>query len=302
MSKRLLVVDDEPDLLRAVAVCLHAEGYEVTTARSGAEALLRVAEMLPDLVISDIRMPGMDGYTLTRQLRALPRTGLIPIVFLTAKNQTSDRIEGFRSGVDVYLTKPFEPDELLAVVAGIMSRTQRTHAEIAQLLGESAITFQDDVLTDAEERIAAAVARGLSNKEIAGEMDISVRTVESHISHILAKKRFDNRIETHIADQLSGDSFAALVVAAVHQTQSAALAFGLVYAKKHFAWHSVESGDDSSLRNHPGKFLRARRDVGHNEVGVVIIHRKGAGYDHLARQIACLIQHVLYSRPVHCEQ
>ncbi len=164
MSKRLLVVDDESNLLSAVAVCLRTEGYEVTTAQSGAEALLRVAETLPDLIISDIRMPGMDGYTLARQLRSSPRTDLIPIVFLTAKDQTADRIEGFRSGVDVYIAKPFEPDELLAVLANILKRVQRTHAEIAQLVGERAFTFQDDALTDAEERIAIAVARGLTNK------------------------------------------------------------------------------------------------------------------------------------------
>ena len=73
-------------------------------------------------------------------------------------------IEGFRSGVDVYIAKPFEPDELLAVLANILKRVQRTHAEIAQLVGERAFTFQDDALTDAEERIAIAVARGLTNK------------------------------------------------------------------------------------------------------------------------------------------
>jgi DNA-binding NarL/FixJ family response regulator len=111
----------------------------------------------------------------------------------------SDRVEGFRSGVDAYLTKPFEPDELLAVVANILSRVQRTHAGIAQLVGESAVSnqpsFRDEGLTDAEERVAAAVARGLSNKQIAAELEISVRTVENHVSHILAKKRFGNRVE-----------------------------------------------------------------------------------------------------------
>ena len=195
MSKRLLVIDDERDLLQAVAVCLRSQGYDVTTAQSGAEGLLRIAENLPDLVISDIRMPGMDGYTLTRQLRSTPRTDLIPIVFLTAKDQTSDRIEGFRSGVDVYITKPFEPDELLAVVANIIARVQRTHAEIAQLVGQTAIAFNDEELTDAERRVALAVARGLSNKQIAVEQKISIRTVENHISHILAKKGFANRVE-----------------------------------------------------------------------------------------------------------
>jgi DNA-binding NarL/FixJ family response regulator len=199
MSKRLLIVDDEPNLLRAVAACLRAENYDVSTARSGREALVHLAESVPDLIVSDIRMPGMDGYQLVRQLRGSPRTALVPIIFLTAKDETLDRIEGFRAGIDVYLTKPFEPEELIAVVNGILNRIERTHTQIARLVGskdqEVPLTFQDEELTDAENRVALAVSRGLSNKEIAAELDISVRTVENHISHILDKKRFSNRVE-----------------------------------------------------------------------------------------------------------
>ncbi len=201
MAKQLLVVDDDPSLLLAVSETLRAEGYEVVTARRGAEALVRVAESLPDLIISDIRMPGMDGYALARNLRSAPRTRLVPIVFLTAKDETADRIAGFRTGVDAYLTKPFEPDELVAVIRSILDRVQRTHAEIARLVGSSQADaaqrtpFYDEALTEAEGRVAEAVARGLSNKEIAAEFSISVRTVENHISHILAKKGFGNRVE-----------------------------------------------------------------------------------------------------------
>lgn len=198
MSKRLLVVDDEPNLLRAVAACLKAENYEVNTARNGNDALIHLAESIPDLIISDIRMPGMDGYKLARQLRGSPRTALVPIVFLTAKDETADRIEGFRAGIDAYLTKPFEPEELIAVVNGILTRVERTHSQIAQLVSSAdsaGMTFQDEALTDAESRVALAVSRGLSNKEIAAQLDISVRTVENHISHILDKKGFSNRVE-----------------------------------------------------------------------------------------------------------
>ncbi|HEY5884190.1 MAG TPA: response regulator transcription factor [Pyrinomonadaceae bacterium] len=208
MSKRLLVVDDEPNLLRAVAACLKTEGYEVSTARSGREALLQLAEAVPDLVVSDIRMPGMDGYQLARQLRGSPRTALVPIVFLTAKDETSDRIEGFRAGIDAYLTKPFEPEELIAVVNGILIRVERTHSQIARLVDSTIVedkpaTFEDEELTEAEDRVALAVSRGLSNKEIAAELEISVRTVENHISHILDKKGFSNRVEIarHVLEQ-----------------------------------------------------------------------------------------------------
>lgn len=200
MAKRLLVVDDEPNLLLAVAACLSAEDYEVTTARNGREALMHLAKTVPDLIVSDIRMPGMDGYQLARNLRGAARTALVPIIFLTAKDETVDRVEGFQAGIDAYLTKPFEPEELIAVVNGILRRVERTHSQIAQLVGstvaeERPYTFQDDELTEAEDRVALAVSRGLSNKEIAAELELSVRTVENHISHILDKKRFSNRVE-----------------------------------------------------------------------------------------------------------
>lgn len=198
MTKRLLVVDDEAHLLRALEALLAGEGFEVTTARSGAEAMVKLAQAVPDLIISDIRMPGISGYELARQLRDSSRTALVPIVFLTAKGESGDRIEGFRAGVDAYFTKPFIPGELLAAVKNILSRVERTHAEIARMIGRSGnddAGFYDEALTEAENNIAILVARGLSNKEIAAEMQISVRTVENHISHILDKKHFNNRVE-----------------------------------------------------------------------------------------------------------
>ena len=207
MAKRLLVVDDDPGLLLAVSDTLRAEGYDVATARRGADALVRVAETLPDLIISDIRMPGMDGYQLVRNLRSNARTRLVPIVFLTAKDETADRIEGFRSGVDAYITKPFEPEELVAIVAAILNRVERTHSDLARMFGEREDVppefTRDEELTDAEWRVAEAVARGLSNKEIASELNLSLRTIEGHISRILDKKNLNNRVELalHVATE-----------------------------------------------------------------------------------------------------
>ena len=199
MAKRLLVVDDDPGLLLAVSETLRAEGYDVKTARRGAEALVIVAQTLPDLIISDIRMPGMDGYQLVRNLRSNARTRLVPIVFLTAKDEIADRIQGFRTGVDAYLTKPFEPEELAAIVAAILQRVERTHSDLARMFGEKEDDvrefIRDEELTDAEWRVAEAVARGLSNKEIASELNLSLRTIEGHISRILDKKNLNNRVE-----------------------------------------------------------------------------------------------------------
>jgi DNA-binding NarL/FixJ family response regulator len=202
MAKRLLVVDDEAKLLRAVAVTLREEGYEVATARSGAEALVSVNASVPDLIVSDIRMPGMDGYQLARALRSNPRTELIPVIFLTAKGERKDRLAGIRTGVDAYLTKPFDPEELLAVVSNILSRVERTSAELARLVstakgeeGSPPRFAPDQDFTEAEARVARLVAEGLSNKEIAAELGSSVRTVEGHVSNILSKKGWSNRVE-----------------------------------------------------------------------------------------------------------
>ena len=198
MPQRLLIVNDEPHLLRKLESCLGPEGFDVVTARTGRDALIKIAQAVPDLIVSDIRLPGMSGFELARHLRESPRSALVPLIFLTARSESGDRIEGFRAGVDAYLTKPFVTAELVAMIRSILSRVERTHAQIARLIGLSmkdGNVLQDDILTEREKGIAASVARGLTNKEIAAEMAISVRTVENHISHILDKKHFNNRVE-----------------------------------------------------------------------------------------------------------
>jgi len=202
MKKRLLVVEDNFRLLQAINVCLTKAGFEVMTARDGNAALERVAETIPDLIVSDIMMPGMDGFSLAAQIRANPRTDLIPIVFLTARETRQDRIAGFKVGIDAYLVKPFEPDELVAAIENILSRVSRTHRRVARTSNENIQTAPAarksapvSDLTEAEERIANLVAKTLSNKEIAAQLNISVRTVEMHISNILSKKGWSNRVE-----------------------------------------------------------------------------------------------------------
>src|SRR5918912_1592155 len=166
---------------------------------------------LAHLMMSDIRIPGVDGHALVRNPRAAPRTRPVPIVFLTAKDETADRIAGFRTGVDAYLTKPFEPEELVAVVKSILDRVQRTHSDLARMFGEQEADeyelIRDEDLTDAEWRVAEAVARGLSNKEIAAELNLSLRTVEGHISRILDKKNLSNRVELalHVREHKKSD-------------------------------------------------------------------------------------------------
>jgi DNA-binding NarL/FixJ family response regulator len=201
VKKRLLIVEDNARLLRVIAVYLEKAGFEIMTARDGDDALLRLAETIPDLIVSDIMMPGTDGFAFAANVRSNPRTDLIPIIFLTAKERREDRIAGFRAGVDAYLVKPFEPEELVAVIENILSRVSRTHRRVARTAhttvnppDESPAEIVSD-LTEAEERVALLVAKTLSNKEIAAQLKISVRTVETHISHILGKKGFANRVE-----------------------------------------------------------------------------------------------------------
>ena len=113
---QILVVDDEAHLRKLLTVILRAAGYEVAAAASGLEALSRISESQPDLVISDVMMPELDGFGLIENLRANIRTRAIPVILLTAMSQTDDVVQGLGIGADDYLSKPFQRAELLARV------------------------------------------------------------------------------------------------------------------------------------------------------------------------------------------
>ena len=115
-TKRILICDDDPVILRLLEVNLELEGYDVLTAHHGEEALEIATRELPDLVILDIMMPRLDGYQTCQKLKAQPSTEPIPVVFLSAKAQASDIEKGKSFGVNEYLTKPFDPNDLLDVV------------------------------------------------------------------------------------------------------------------------------------------------------------------------------------------
>ena len=121
-KQNILVVDDDSRILKALKYILNKDGYGVSTASDGETALAVIEETKPDLVISDIMMPAKDGYQLCRDLRSRPATSLIPFIFLTAKDQLDDRIEGIKSGADAYLVKPFHPREVLTLVRTVLHR------------------------------------------------------------------------------------------------------------------------------------------------------------------------------------
>jgi two-component system, OmpR family, alkaline phosphatase synthesis response regulator PhoP len=123
MPKKILAVDDERHIVRLVEVNLQRAGYEVVTAYDGREALEKVKTENPDLVVLDVMMPYMDGFEVLKNLKGDPTTADIPVIMLTAKAQDADVFRGWQSGVDCYLTKPFNPMELLTFVKRIFDST-----------------------------------------------------------------------------------------------------------------------------------------------------------------------------------
>ena len=128
-KRRLLVVEDDEDILELVAYNLVKAGYRVTRAATGREALARVAEEPPDLVVLDLMLPETDGTEVCRRLKGDANTSAIPVVMLTAKGEESDIVAGLELGADDYITKPFSPKVLLARIRAVLRRKEKGDAE-----------------------------------------------------------------------------------------------------------------------------------------------------------------------------
>lgn len=128
MAKKILIIDDDLDTLRLVGAMLQRQGYQIVVASSGEQGLVQAANEKPDLALVDVMMPEMDGYEVTRRLRSDPQTADIPILMFTAKTQLDDKVTGFESGADDYLTKPTHPAELQAHVKALLARSIRWKA------------------------------------------------------------------------------------------------------------------------------------------------------------------------------
>lgn len=144
MAKKILAVDDEKHIVRLVQINLQKAGYEVATAGTGREALERVGEFGPDLIVMDVMMPEMDGFEALKKLKENPDTRDIPVIMLTAKAQDADVFRGWQSGADLYLTKPFNPAELLSFVKRLLAN-QETPAEKTYSI--------DDLMDEADESL-----------------------------------------------------------------------------------------------------------------------------------------------------
>ncbi len=220
MSAQLLLVDDEPGLREAVKDYLQESGFNVQVASNAREGWEWMQRSTPDLLISDIMMPQVDGYQFLKQVREDPRFQSLPVVFLTAKGMTTDRIQGYQAGVDAYLPKPFDPDELVAIVENLLARRKgitqssgednsetpdladlanqiaQIKALLTQRQGINPIptTFKID-LTPREQSVLNLVAEGLMNKEIARRLETSVRNVEKYVSRLFSKTGTNSRTE-----------------------------------------------------------------------------------------------------------
>ena len=162
MPERILIADDDPDILQFVRVNLELEGFEVATASDGQEALAQVIEKPPDLVLLDIMMPEMDGLSALRRMRAHPAAANTSVILLTARALPEDRVTGLELGADDYVTKPFDVDELMARVKAVLRRSQamRDVSPLTGLPGNFRIT------RELEERIAGEDPIGLGHIDL----------------------------------------------------------------------------------------------------------------------------------------
>ncbi len=214
---KVLLVDDEPGIRESVQAYLeYSDEFKVQLASNAKEAWQLLETDLPDIVISDIMMPEVDGYQFLQKLRADVRYQTLPVVFLTARGMTPDRIQGYESGCDAYIPKPFNPEELEAIVKNLVKKRQLIQqnslestqlAEIVQdireikqhlgqqtNLGVTSSSIKID-LTPREQSVLDLVAEGLMNKEIAARLDTSVRNVEKYVSRLFSRTGTNSRTE-----------------------------------------------------------------------------------------------------------
>ncbi|MBD2102251.1 response regulator transcription factor [Leptolyngbya sp. FACHB-261] len=214
MPLTILVVDDEPGIRLSISDYLELCGYSTLTATNGEEGLAMAEKASPNLIVTDIVMPRLDGYEFVRRVRRLPAFRLIPVVFLTAKTQTHERIKGYQLGCDAYLPKPFELEEVAAVVRNLLDRTQLFQTELLTRTttpgtnhsGSTDVKTEENAdrkpvsvlsftLTNREQEVLRLLAEGQSNAQIGERLHLSPRTIEKYVSSLLSKSNTSNRAE-----------------------------------------------------------------------------------------------------------
>ncbi len=213
---KILVVDDDKAINELIKVNLELQGYEVIQAYDGTEGFALAKQEEPSLIVLDVMMPEVDGFTVAQRIRQCPKIADTPIIMLTALSELNDKVNGFNLGVDDYLTKPFEPDELVVRVRALLKRTNQipktsavrdllTYKEITLIPESYSVQINEKVqkLTPIEYDIFNLLFQNHGNmvsakrllKEIWGyEPDDSVETIRVHIRHLRSK-----------IDKISGD-------------------------------------------------------------------------------------------------
>ncbi|QYX30002.1 response regulator transcription factor [Sphaerospermopsis torques-reginae] len=215
MPLKILVVDDDLGTRLSIGDYLELSGYSVIMADDGQEALCIVEKNHPDLMVTDIVMPRMNGYELVRRVRQQAEFRLLPVILLTARTKTQERILGYQSGCDLYLPKPFELEELAAAIRNLLERSQIIQSEYRFSYQESldgsnlikSIHGQNHLstpivnsqlllsLTTREQEVLELLTHGLSNAEMGNQLHLSPRTVEKYVSSLLRKTETSNRAE-----------------------------------------------------------------------------------------------------------
>lgn len=206
MPLMILVADDDLGTRLSISDYLEISGYSVLMAADGQEALAMVEAYHPHLMVTDIVMPRLNGYELVRCVRQHPAFRLLPVIFLTTRNKTEERIQGYQSGADLYLPKPFELQELGAAIRNLLERSQMVQALYRLSYEEARTPLQPSVvetkntkfllkLTQREQEVLELLTHGLSNADMGIQLHLSPRTVEKHVSSLLRKTESSNRAE-----------------------------------------------------------------------------------------------------------
>lgn len=211
MPLTILIVEDDQGTRLSLQDYLETEGYSIATAEDGWQALETIESCQPQLVITDISMPRIDGYAFLKSLRQKPMWRLLPVIFLTARRATPDRVQGYQVGCDVYVEKPFELEEIGAIVRNLLERSQLIQTALlqyqtpletatamppgqaidAELLFDQAVP----ILTNREKDVLDLLSAGLSNAQIAANLYLSPRTIEKYVTNLLRKTETTNRAE-----------------------------------------------------------------------------------------------------------
>ena len=211
MPLTILVVDDDEGIRLSLKDYLELEGYIVVSASDGWKALQVIDHCQPQLLITDISMPRIDGYAFLKSLRQQPTWRLLPVILLTARTATQSRVQGYQSGCDVYIEKPFELEEIGAVVKNLLARSQLVQTALLQYQSlpvpvpaampqariplESQVPETDFSLTEREKSVLDLLSEGMSNAQIAATLFLSPRTIEKYVTNLLRKTDTSNRAE-----------------------------------------------------------------------------------------------------------